>query len=234
MGSRRLLGSSSRRFALDIPDCSRFQNLHAANIGDSGFLLLRGGEVIYQSQVQQHRFNCPYQPQLGKNNDSPVSAQELTVSVKLEDVIVAGSDGLFDNMHTSEIEELVKHGVEEDYTPQQLVWSLAWFAHSCSFDRLSSSPFEIAAQEARMEYMGGTCNDAFVQEVGASRGAFIDWDALTDDIRSFFNRQRNSGTCKYYYSLLQDCTEKYGSDSSYCAAYHRCTAKLSCNPEDAK
>ncbi|XP_059646237.1 probable protein phosphatase 2C 55 isoform X2 [Cornus florida] len=48
-------------------------NLHAANIGDSGFLLLRGGEVVYQSPVQQHRFNCPYQ--LGNNNDSPSSAQ---------------------------------------------------------------------------------------------------------------------------------------------------------------
>ncbi|XP_059623880.1 probable protein phosphatase 2C 55 isoform X2 [Cornus florida] len=126
--------------------------LHAANIGDSGFLLLREGEVVYQSPVQQRRFNCPYQ--LGKSSDSPSSAQELTYSVKLEDVIVAGSDGLFDNMHTSEIEELVKHGVEEKYTPQQLAWSLAWFAHSCSLDKLSSSPFEIAAEEAGMEHMG--------------------------------------------------------------------------------
>ncbi|XP_059624173.1 probable protein phosphatase 2C 55 isoform X2 [Cornus florida] len=129
-------------------------NLHAANIGDSGFLLLRGGEVVYKSPVQQRRFNCPYQ--LGRRNDSPSSAQELTVSVKLDDVVVAGSDGLFDNMHTNEIEELVKQCMEEESTPQQLAWSLAWFAHSCSLDKLNSSPFEIAAEEAGMEYIGGS------------------------------------------------------------------------------
>ena len=35
--------------------------LHAANIGDSGFLLVRDGRVLLRSEEQQHYFNTPYQ-----------------------------------------------------------------------------------------------------------------------------------------------------------------------------
>ncbi|EYU21813.1 hypothetical protein MIMGU_mgv1a024356mg, partial [Erythranthe guttata] len=34
-------------------------SLAAANIGDSGFLVMREGKVFYRSPVQQHRFNYP-------------------------------------------------------------------------------------------------------------------------------------------------------------------------------
>lgn len=35
--------------------------LYSANIGDSGYLILRNGEVIQESQPLTHYFNCPYQ-----------------------------------------------------------------------------------------------------------------------------------------------------------------------------
>ncbi len=35
--------------------------LHAANLGDSGFLVLRGKRVLFRSRTQQHQFNFPYQ-----------------------------------------------------------------------------------------------------------------------------------------------------------------------------
>lgn len=35
--------------------------LYTANIGDSGFLVVRDGEVVHRSQEQQHFFNTPYQ-----------------------------------------------------------------------------------------------------------------------------------------------------------------------------
>lgn len=47
-----------------------FQTLNAVNVGDSGFMVVRGGKVIYQSPVQQWSFNCPYQ--LGsRKKDNP-------------------------------------------------------------------------------------------------------------------------------------------------------------------
>ena len=35
--------------------------LHAANLGDSGFMVLRGKRVVFRSRTQQHQFNFPYQ-----------------------------------------------------------------------------------------------------------------------------------------------------------------------------
>lgn len=35
--------------------------LHTCNLGDSGFLVVRGGEVVHRSDEQQHYFNTPFQ-----------------------------------------------------------------------------------------------------------------------------------------------------------------------------
>ena len=35
--------------------------LHVANLGDSGFLVVRNGKVVYKSEPQQVSFNYPYQ-----------------------------------------------------------------------------------------------------------------------------------------------------------------------------
>ena len=37
------------------------QMLHSANLGDSGFLVIRQGSVVHQSSEMQHYFNTPYQ-----------------------------------------------------------------------------------------------------------------------------------------------------------------------------
>lgn len=35
--------------------------VYTANIGDSGFLIVRNGQVVHRSEEQQHYFNTPYQ-----------------------------------------------------------------------------------------------------------------------------------------------------------------------------
>jgi protein phosphatase PTC7 len=35
--------------------------VYAANIGDSGFVIVRHGEVVHRSEEQQHYFNTPFQ-----------------------------------------------------------------------------------------------------------------------------------------------------------------------------
>jgi protein phosphatase PTC7 len=51
-------------------------HLHSANLGDSGFLIVRNGEVVFQSPQQQHHFNFPYQlGYSGSVQDSPDRAQ---------------------------------------------------------------------------------------------------------------------------------------------------------------
>ena len=44
---------------LSHDDCK----LYTANIGDSGFLVVRHGKVVHRSQEQQHYFNTPFQVQ---------------------------------------------------------------------------------------------------------------------------------------------------------------------------
>lgn len=123
--------------------------LHAVNIGDSGFMLIRG-EVVYRSPVQQHYFDCPFQ--LGSNSmDSPSSGDEMAVSVKPGDVIVAGTDGLFDNVFESEIEKLVNAGLEEGYKPESLARIIANVALLKSVDPSCSSPFALLRRKPGMD-----------------------------------------------------------------------------------
>lgn len=39
----------------------RSHRLHTCNLGDSGFLVVRRGEVVHRSDEQQHYFNTPFQ-----------------------------------------------------------------------------------------------------------------------------------------------------------------------------
>ena len=89
--------------------------MHIANLGDSGLLQFRGGHVRHRAQEQQHSFNAPYQLAIiprkaqGKMaciSDPPSKALQETVDVREDDIFVLGTDGLFDNMHNSELKQL--------------------------------------------------------------------------------------------------------------------------------
>ena len=53
--------------------------LHFENVGDGGFVLIRGGKIVYKSPVQEHKFNCPYQ--LGNTADNLSLAQVCNAEV---------------------------------------------------------------------------------------------------------------------------------------------------------
>lgn len=58
--------------------------LYAANLGDSGFMVVRGGNIIFQSPQQQHGFNYPYQlgnAGTGAISDPPSAAQTFSIKV---------------------------------------------------------------------------------------------------------------------------------------------------------
>ena len=90
--------------ALDEPQ------LLTANLGDSGFLHLRKNGLdlvsIFRSQEQQHSFNFPYQ--VGTGGDDPAKAESKTHEVCHNDILVLGTDGLFDNLFDVRIIELIK------------------------------------------------------------------------------------------------------------------------------
>jgi protein phosphatase PTC7 len=80
--------------------------LRALNLGDSVCLVLRDGAVAARTREIVHYFDCPYQ--LGDDSpDRPSDGTTLQAEIFGGDVIVAGSDGVFDNLSDADVCEIV-------------------------------------------------------------------------------------------------------------------------------
>ncbi|MED6292848.1 Protein phosphatase PTC7 [Characodon lateralis] len=141
-----LLGSSTA--CIVVLDRQSHQ-LHTANLGDSGFLVVRGGEVIHRSDEQQHYFNTPFQLSIAPPgaegavlSDSPESADSSSFDVQLGDIILTATDGLFDNMPDYMILQELKKLKNSNYESiQQAARSIAEQAHVLAYDPNYMSPF---------------------------------------------------------------------------------------------
>ncbi|KAG8384043.1 hypothetical protein BUALT_Bualt04G0077000 [Buddleja alternifolia] len=138
------------------------QDLHAINLGDSGFIIIREGSLIFESPVQQHGFNFTYQLATGTDGDQPSSGQVFKISVLPGDVVVAGSDGLFDNLYNKEVAAIVGDAVKDGLGPDATAQKIAAFARVRALDRKHRTPFSTAAQEAGFTYYGGKLDDLTV------------------------------------------------------------------------
>ncbi|XP_002963762.2 probable protein phosphatase 2C 55 [Selaginella moellendorffii] len=144
--------------------------LQAANLGDSGFIVLRNGKTVFKSPVQQHLFNIPYQLEHG-GSDPPTCAQVFSVQVAAGDVIVVGTDGLFDNVYDTEVASVVVHSTRSGFGPQLTAEKLATLAKASALDRNRQTPFAAAAQDAGYRFHGGKMDDiTVVVSYIASRG----------------------------------------------------------------
>ncbi|KAK6336425.1 hypothetical protein TWF696_001980 [Orbilia brochopaga] len=98
--------------------------LEAANLGDSGFVILRAGRVHHTSQPQTHAFNTPFQlsvisqevveqarkfggpiPISDRPRDAAVEQHELQHG----DVLIFATDGLWDNLSAQDVLRLVSN-----------------------------------------------------------------------------------------------------------------------------
>lgn len=163
----QVLGSSTACVVvLNRDDCT----MYTANIGDSGFLVMRQGRVVHRSEEQQHYFNTPFQLSLappGQSglvlSDSPESADTLQFSVKNGDLILLGTDGLFDNMPDSMIvAELLKLENYDVESMQRTANSLALQARRLAFDESYMSPFAMRAMDNGIDAIGGKPDDITV------------------------------------------------------------------------
>ena len=91
--------------------------LEAANLGDSGFLIIRDGQVYFQSPPLQHFFDCPYQfgaaPEFTPATDTIDDAEVYRIPVRQDDVIILATDGVLDNVWTKDIVSLAPRSAEE-------------------------------------------------------------------------------------------------------------------------
>jgi hypothetical protein len=125
-------------------------------------MIIRGGEPIFRSEEQQHSFNYPFQ--LGTvSKDTPKDTQSFAIKVQEGDVVVLGSDGLFDNVFDEEIVDIVDANAKEPIEtsdPQVMADSLLRRAREVAEDsRFASSPFQSRAIQEGFYYQGGKIDD---------------------------------------------------------------------------
>lgn len=89
--------------------------LYVTNLGDSQILVLRpkDQEVVYKTTEQWHWFDCPRQ--LGTNSPDTPSSNAVMDKVDLEvnDVVLAMSDGVVDNLWEHEVVENVVESIRK-------------------------------------------------------------------------------------------------------------------------
>ena len=145
--------------------------IYTSNIGDSSYMILRkiktntGSHlrVVFQSSEQCRSFNYPYQ--VGTNGDNPkMYATSTTHLVKNNDIIVCGSDGLFDNLDRCHILQNIAPFLEEDKIVDMNLLSefIAKCAYEFSLDPTFQSPFSKKSQCFQGNGIGGKEDDITV------------------------------------------------------------------------
>ncbi|XP_016951103.1 protein phosphatase PTC7 homolog fig [Drosophila biarmipes] len=140
-------------------DCT----LYTANLGDSGFLVVRNGRVLHRSQEQTHDFNTPYQltvaPEDRKESfymDSPEMAVSTRYSLLPGDLVLLATDGLFDNLPESMLLKIL-NGLKERGERDLLEGAsqVVEKARELSLNASFQSPFALKAREHNVPYSGG-------------------------------------------------------------------------------
>jgi len=150
------------------------ETVGVANLGDSGFLLLRrkptGMVIIERSQGKQHSWNKPYQfarlpaslaaKAKGFKHDSTEDCECLEVQVHVGDLLLLFTDGLSDNLHDHELLEVVNRlggTTAQIGCPQILARELVLAAYERSQDPQAQVPFAISYPEEG--HLGGKEDD---------------------------------------------------------------------------
>ncbi|KAG2374124.1 hypothetical protein C9374_011203 [Naegleria lovaniensis] len=154
--------------------------LKSANIGDSGFLVMRRKqqtdgtpskgpyELLYRSMPQQHYHNAPYQLAIipeylrGRFDDSPKDAVCHSLKLCNGDLIIVGTDGLFDNLYDHQIVEFVNQNL--DKSEFELAKNLLLKARQIAFgyENVKSTPFQDQSEKNGFFYLGGKPDDITV------------------------------------------------------------------------
>ena len=139
-------------------------SLVVCNIGDSRVVVVRDGALPFRTEPQQKGFNRPLQ--IGRVNpgDSLEKAQLSRVDLVPGDVIVAATDGLFDNLFDFEIAALVT-SLQGTHLPSSTATEMADAladAAVAAFSSAQVTPFAVASKEAGFRHVGGKHDDVTV------------------------------------------------------------------------
>ncbi|CAN6232567.1 unnamed protein product [Urochloa humidicola] len=119
--------------------------LRWAHVGDSGFAVFRDGRLLLRSRKQQSRFNCPLclKAEDGGGGGEIAGAEVGEAPAAAGDVVVVGTDGLFDNVSDDELERIVQMGVAMGFSPLNMAEVVAAFAHEAARCTYRDTPYSL-------------------------------------------------------------------------------------------
>eukprot|EP00435_Cladocopium_sp_Y103_P026915 s2721_g6.t1 len=153
--------------------CQQGNSLGVANLGDSGFMVLRKGplgmSIVIKSKEQQHQWNTPFHlarlpeslisPEKLQQHSDKASACELyTVPIREGDLVIMFSDGFSDNIFDKEVVSLVNlalppmcadlvGSVDRCMPPKTIAETLAQEAYKKSVDPRNRVPYQESAKK---------------------------------------------------------------------------------------
>ncbi|KAL8144370.1 hypothetical protein V2J09_017402 [Rumex salicifolius] len=120
--------------------------LQVANIGDTGFIILRNGFVHESSSPVMHEFYLPVQ--IGSSDDPLQVVEEHQVHLEDGDAIIIATDGLFDNLYDEDIASIVSKSLQDNMNPKELAELLAKRAQEVGSSLSARCPFADKAKAA--------------------------------------------------------------------------------------
>jgi protein phosphatase PTC7 len=137
--------------------------LDAINLGDSGLMVLSQKvpearhsieaptfEVKLKSAEQVHRFNFPFQLGSEGNSDKPERGDKYSTELNYGDVVIFGSDGLWDNVYEKDVVQLLNAKGASSAT--EIAETLAQETFKFSLSKTRTSPFMKEAKKFKMPY----------------------------------------------------------------------------------
>lgn len=100
-------------------------HLNTYLVGDAGFMIVRDKKIIHRSVDQLKGFNFPFQLGIGQEMDQPEIGITSQLKLKLGDVILIGSDGLFDNLFDKKILAFINYEMEKVQNTNSSTYTIA-------------------------------------------------------------------------------------------------------------
>lgn len=143
-------------------------NLISANLGDSGYVVIRNEKIIHRSYEQQHYFNCPFQlaiyPKTVQNvqQDKPDSAWIGSFQLVEGDIVCLATDGLWDNLSDSSLINILNNEIRSYDDLKEAAKNIVEHTVKLSLDNTHFSPFALQARQNQLNFMGGKPDDITV------------------------------------------------------------------------
>ncbi|EGR28308.1 hypothetical protein IMG5_178880 [Ichthyophthirius multifiliis] len=141
--------------------------IFSSYIGDSGYFLYRldknkNAQLIFEFQEQQKAFNLTLlsknQIQLGihEGGNLPEDSLEFEHDFQEDDILIIGSDGVFDNLNSEQIGKLV---TKYSHSLKRLANVIAETSFELSLNEEYDSPFAQKARAQGIQFNGGKSDD---------------------------------------------------------------------------